>query len=416
MTSKITGLKSWKELFQPIQLLFDQLNDAIFVIDHKGMILYLNHSACQLTGYQRHEILGQNVKNLFLDHSETLEFLDTLLHTELPPSVTGSRGLRVDFISRNKQKIPIEISHFHFPQLKEHVSCVIARNISEQKVAETLRETSFALSSTLNPVDVFDHLLVELRKLIPYDGGNVMLVGDKTVHVTRTLGYNTYGETLSTLVNSLQFDLETTENIRYIVESHQVIILPDTSKVSYWSVNDASSNFRSWIGVPIIIDSKVDAILSLDKVEPDFFTEDHASIIMIFASQAASAIKNARMFEAETRRIQQLDGLQSTLKAINSQLELSTLLKEIVAKAIKLLNATTGELALFDPDEKKLKNLVSHSMIKSNSKKYRQIVDEIFVKVATTKKAIKIDRNSEKIILSKYNDQDLYPGMAVPLL
>lgn len=416
MTSKNTGKQSWKDLFQPIQLLFDQLNDAIFMLDHKGTILSLNHSACQLTGYQKKEIVGKTVNALFLNHSETLEFLDTMLHSDMSPTDTESKKLRVDFVSRNGQKIPIEVSHFHFPQLKEHISCVIARNISEQKVAETLRETSFALSSTLNPVDVFDHLLIEMRKLIPYDGGNVMVVGEKSVHITRTLGYDAYGETLSTLVNSLQFDPDTTENIRTIIDSHQPLILPDTSKVSYWNVNDASSNFRSWIGVPVIIDDKVDAVLSLDKVEPDFFTEDHASILMIFASQAASAIKNARMFEAEARRIQQLDGLQSTLKAINSQLELSILLKEIVAKAINLLNATTGELALYDPDQKELKRLVSQSLTKNSSGKFQQIVDEVFTKVASTKKAIKIDRNTENIILSKYKDQDLYPGMAVPLL
>ena len=421
MTSKNDALHSWEDLFQSIQLLLDQLNDAVFIIDHNGTILYLNQSACQLTGYQNKELInkeliGKNGRTLFLERSDIGDSTKLDALSETSPLESESKKLRVDFLTRNGQKIPIEVTYFNFSQFADRISCVIARNISEQRVAETLRETSFVLSSSLNPVDVFDQLLIELRKLIPYDGGNVMLVGDKTVHVTRTLGYDTYGETLSTLVNSLHFDLQTTDNIRSIVENHKPIILADTTKVSYWSPNDASNNFRSWIGVPIIIDDKVDAILSLDKVEPDFFNEDHASILTIFASQAASAIKNARMYEAETRRIQQMDGLQSTLKAINSQLELNILLKEIVSRAIKLLNATTGELALYDPEQKKLTKVVSQSLIKNTSEKFHKVVDEVFIKVASTKKSFKIDRYSDQLVLNEFKTNASHPGMAVPLL
>ena len=286
-------------------------------------------------------------------------------------------------------------------------------------ISKTLQETSSTLSSSLNEVEVFDHILDELHKLIPYDGGNIMLVAGRTVHISRTFGYDRFGETFSDSINALHFNIESTENIRRIVKDQKPLILADTHKISYWLQNEAYELFHSWIGVPIIIDGIVDAFISLDKIEPNFFTEEHASVLTIFSNQAASAIKNARLFEAESRRIQQLDGLQSTLSAINSKRDLNTLLHEIVSKAIYLLNASMGELALYDPEKDQLRFIVSQNIKKDNTGLVFDVKEGlgIFSKVAATKSPMKVDRfsdvNDRESIQKFLGSQS---GLAVPLL
>jgi len=53
------------------------------------------------------------------------------------------------------------------------------------------------------------------------------------------------------------------------------LIIHNTQQTPYWIHNDVSDLFRSWIGVPIVIDNKVNAIISLDKVEP----KDRKSVV-----------------------------------------------------------------------------------------------------------------------------------------
>jgi len=74
------------------------------------------------------------------------------------------------------------------------------------------------------------------------------------------------------------------------------------------------------------------------------------------------AIRNASLFSAEANRIRQLNGLRATLTAISAQLEMKTLLKEVLKRAVELLNAEFGELALFDQKEDLLRILVSENL------------------------------------------------------
>jgi diguanylate cyclase (GGDEF)-like protein/PAS domain S-box-containing protein len=397
-------------------LIFNQLNDAIFIVDQAGIILSVNQSACKLTGYEKTEIIGKPVGVFILGHPAPHSV--DLHPVDLFSSMAHSpHKVMTDFLTKNGQKIPIEITHVHLSIEHGNISYIIVKSYSDQKIAETLREISSTLSSSLNLEDVLDNLLVELRKIIPYDGGSVLIVNSKTIHVTRSLGYDRFGENFTDLVNSLSFNISTTENLNLVLKHRQPLIIEDTRQVSYWHRDEISSLFCSWIGVPILIDEKVEAIISLDKVEANFFTEEHAAILNIFSNQAASSIKNARLYEVETRRIQQLDGLQSTLVAINSQLELKTLLKEIVKRAIRLLNASTGELALYDADLDKLRILVSINAKKDFTRQLHDIGKGVMGTVAASKKPIKIDRFTEDSeIPSDLKFLGSHSGLTVPLL
>ncbi len=418
MSKNIIGSLSWT-VFQPqMQAMFDQLNDSVFIIDTKGLILILNQSACKLTGYGYSELIGKPIEAFVFGHPDIADFYLRQKHQPRNSSVPERTEIyQTEILTKNGQKITVVVTHLHFPLIVNKISCIIIRNISERVISDTLREINSKLSSSLNLTAVYDLLLEELHKLIPYDGGNIMLVDKNKVRITRTYGYDAFGEKLSEQVNTLQFEVESTENIKRVILDRKPLVLEDTSKVLYWVFNDVSVNFRSWIGVPIIIDDQVDAIICLDKVEPKFFTDDHTSILSIFANQAASAIKNAKLYEAETRRIQQLDGLQSTLTAINSQLDLNTLLKEIVTRAIKLLHASSGELSLYDPEIDKLRVHVSQNTKHDTTGQLSEIDSGVFGKVATTRKPGRIDfftDDAEAVASLKF--MGVHSAMAVPLL
>lgn len=409
--------RSTKDLTIHASQIFDQLNDAIFIVDHRGIIIELNHSACELIGYERSDIIGLPIGSLIIGHHSLVDGPPAFVHSSTQ-SPQKPKHYTTELVTKNLIRIPIEISHVHLTKDQGELTYVIIKNLSQEKTADILRETSSTLSSSLDQNEVFDRLLVELRKLIPYDGGNVMFITDKSAVVTRINGYEEIDPEFTTFIKSLHFEIETTPNLQTVIREHEPLIIPNISKYPNWKTTHVTHLLKSWVGVPIIIDNEVVALFSLDKSVEGFFTNEHVRILRIFANQAASAIKNARQFEAETLRIQQLDSLQSTLVAINSRLQLKPLLKEIVNKALQLLHAPIGELALYDPDRDIFSIVVSH--------KPKNVQVGLLAELETArsglrskyKKTIKIDRLSStsnapaRQLSGKVGSQLIVPLMA----
>lgn len=352
MQQNFIGSNNWMEFLPQIQIMFDQLNDAVYIIDREGKILVLNQSAAKLSGYDLSEMVGKPVEDFISGHpniSQTeIARIDPNQRVNDPSISKTFPKYLAEMVAKDGHRIAVEVTHVHFNDSVLNISCIIARNISNQILSETLREINSTLSSSLKQEEVFDLLLVELRKLIPYDGGNFMLVRDKTANVTRTLGYETFEAKLPGLVNSLKFDIESTENIKELITDQKPIILEDTRIVPYWQHNQASDFFRSWIGVPIIIDNKVTALISLDKVEPNFFTEEHAFILTLFANQAASAIKNAKFFSNATKSAERFMSLYSLSQIINTNIRSEDIYPSIYQVVSELMLTEFFCISLYD--------------------------------------------------------------------
>ena len=74
---------------------------------------------------------------------------------------------------------------------------------------------------------------------------------------------------------------------------------------------------RSLLVVPLVAKSTVIGTLSVDSVQERAFTEDHERLLTIVAAQAASSIENARLFEAERQRAEELERAYEELKELD---------------------------------------------------------------------------------------------------
>ena len=409
MLKSFKNFANWLEFLPQIQRLINNLNDAIFFINDGNSVIIANHNATKYTGYRITDIINKPI-SLFLP-----SFSD-FIKTQKSTQSIESNGIQTE-LNTKYGSIPCKVTILDCSELSSKMTLLIVRDLSAIKTAQTLQEISIKLSSSLNITEVFDLLLLEVQKLIPFDGANFMLVNDQAAYITRSKGYDVFGKDFEDQVNSLIFDVESFENIHYLVNEKKPLIIKDTHKMPGWQMVESSFHYHSWMGAPIIINGQVEAILALDKIDIDFYNEFYASIMTAFAEQAASAIRNARLFEAENRRIRQLDGLQATMAAINSNLELTALLKEIVARAINLLDANNGELALFDPELQKLKVIVSQNNKIDTTGQMINLGNGVLGIVAATKKPYKIDLfNENSDLLNSRKILGSNSGMAVPLM
>jgi PAS domain S-box-containing protein len=99
---------------------------------------------------------------------------------------------------------------------------------------------------------------------------------------------------------------------------------------------------KSFVGVPLLLGNKVlGAVAIQDYRILNKYDEHDLRLLTSFASQAAIAIENARLFEEAQRRAQETSALAEVGREISSSLELGTVLEKIASYAFDLLQATS---------------------------------------------------------------------------
>ena len=113
--------------------------------------------------------------------------------------------------------------------------------------------------------------------------------------------------------------------------------------------------FRAWAGAPLILEGKVDAILSLVKLEPGYYTQVHAARLSLFSGQASLALRNAQLFAETLEVLEHEQQLGEITRAISSELDLPVILQHVVRLAVELAEADAGSMAILDDETQTLR-------------------------------------------------------------
>jgi two-component system, NtrC family, sensor kinase len=113
--------------------------------------------------------------------------------------------------------------------------------------------------------------------------------------------------------------------------------------------------YRTALGVPLLREGATIGVFFLSRGQVNLFTEKQVELVTTFADQAVIAIENARLFDevqARTRELAQsvgeLRALGEVTQAVNSTVDLETVLTTIVAKATQLSSTEAGAIYDFD--------------------------------------------------------------------
>ena len=74
----------------------------------------------------------------------------------------------------------------------------------------------------------------------------------------------------------------------------------------------------SWLGIPLMAKSQLVGVIALEKEEAGYYAPDAIQAATTFASQAAVALENARLFEESVRRAVELDQRSQRLALLNT--------------------------------------------------------------------------------------------------
>lgn len=287
----------------------------------------------------------------------------------------------------------------------------------QRRMAETMRDISTAMTTSLDLSKVLDLLLDQLSRLIPYDGSTVLMVDGDDAVVARTRGYEISSKKQLSEYQRFRLPIESTANLSSFTTQKKPLIIPDTALEVTYIPSPVSADYHGWMGVPVIIDGKAVAFFNLDKVEPGFYKEEHIKLVETFAVHASLTIKNALLYGAEMMRIKELDGLRATLTDISAQLDVNILLQEIVKRAMKLLNAEVAELGIYEPMDGWIRILVSENFTPDTVGLTVKPGEGMIGRVMQSKQPLAItDYSLWDGRLKSHDIHHIYSGLAVPLL
>src|SRR5215475_8240403 len=112
---------------------------------------------------------------------------------------------------------------------------------------------------------------------------------------------------------------------------------------------------RTILAVPLLRENEAIGALVIRRAEVRPFTDKQIALLTTFAHQAVIAIENVRLFDAVqartrdlARSVEELRALGEVTQAVNSTLDLETVLSTIVAKAVQLSGTDAGAIYVFD--------------------------------------------------------------------
>jgi diguanylate cyclase (GGDEF)-like protein/PAS domain S-box-containing protein len=319
--------------------------NGIVITDRQGRILWTNPAFTRMTGYTADEAIGRK-PSLLKSGQHDEQFYRTLWQTVLAGQVWQG-----ETINRRKdgslyvEEQTIAPVRDESGQITDFVA--IKQDVTPRKQAEAvvrqqadqlaaLNHAMQALSATLDQGQVLARLLEELRAVVPFESASVWLLDNDRLEIAASQGLLNPGD-----AGRRTIDLAGAAGAYgRVVRTRAPVILetePDSNAAS-----PETGGIRAWLGVPLLMGDRLIGTLALDRLTPGAFQPAHAQLALAFASQAAIAIENARLYTAAQQEVAERGRAETGLREANKRLQVQ--LAEIVALQVQL-----QEQAIRDP-------------------------------------------------------------------
>lgn len=349
--------------------LLENVSDAIISVDENFVVRSWNKAAETMYGWTEGEAIGHYALEMTgANVSATLA--DEIMEQAL--NIGYWRG-ETDDKRRDGSKLNVMASVSSLKDANGHVQgmVLVNRDVTERKqveaaeheqrlLAEALRDTSAAISSTLKLSEILDLILVYIERVLPYDSASIMLLEDGVARVVHGHGFTERGMDMQEIM-ALRFSLDVHRNLRDMFLSRNPVMISDTATFPNWRKENATNWIRSYIGAPIRIEGKVIGFINLDSSVPATFDQIHAQKLQAFADQAGIAIHNANLFEAISRHAADLENRVAvrTAELVNERAQLQVILDAMTEgvfgvlfgeKPVRYANRSFQQLTGYDSD------------------------------------------------------------------
>ena len=166
----------------------------------------------------------------------------------------------------------------------------------DRQIAVALADLTQIINATLEPNQVLNISLEQLSHLIPFDTAAILFKEDTNLRVA---AYRALANPQDLVHHT--FSLNENRLFRRVMQSLEGQVVADVVQIEGWQGSfgqgEATDSTHAWLGVPLVVQGKSIGIITLNKAEPNFYTDRAREVVTKFAAQIAAAVQNARLFD-----------------------------------------------------------------------------------------------------------------------
>jgi PAS domain S-box-containing protein len=221
-----------------------------------------------------------------------------------------------------------------------------------------LNEIGRAVTSSLDLKEVLALLLDRARQALDAEACSVALLDDNGDLVF----HHAEGEGAEAVIGLC---LKSGQGIAgRVAQSGQSALVPDAhADPCFYGEVAPGFTTRDMVCVPLVVRDEVIGVIELLNKRQGTFGEDDVRVLESVATQAATAIENARLYEEAKGHADKLAALYEIGKDIASTLELDALLQRVTERSARLTGADKSLILLVDTEAEKLTKAVGFGLI-----------------------------------------------------
>ncbi len=223
---------------------------------------------------------------------------------------------------------------------------------------QALNNVAATITSSLQSRELIGSLLDQLEPVLPYDTATLWLREKDNITVSAARGFpDTEPRTgiTASVTDSALF--------RQMIRTGQPILVGDVRDDSRFPALEAPR--LSWLGIPLMAKGEVIGLIALEKWQANFYNNESMQVATTFASQAAVALENARLFEDSVNRAAELDQRSQRLallnrfsSALSGLLDSEQIIELAAQETLNALNALRVSLVGFERGKFVLKSVL----------------------------------------------------------
>jgi PAS domain S-box-containing protein len=314
-TSWIAKQREMRQSQENLDLAFTGTGAGMWDWDIKANAIEINNRWADMIGYRKDELQPLTIEDWErLSHPADLEtsnklilkhFAGDLYHYQAEIRMKHKQGHWVwilnqgRVVDRDRDRSPLRMvgttqDITERVKIREEI-----RDYADQ--LEALHAVTQSLSSTLSLTDLLDLILEKLEETLSFDSASIFLYENGQLRVETVLNHPN-----PELVVGKSFP---TSNLLFqeIYQKKKPIIIDNAMRDSRFQGWGKMHHVKGWLGVPLVIQDNFIGYITLDSKTPSAFGSPEAKLANLFASQAAQAIQNARLYEQVTEYAETLE-------------------------------------------------------------------------------------------------------------
>ena len=327
------------------QAVLNGMPAAMLVFDAEARIADLNPAARRLFELGDRDVVGQPAHQVLWPEEMVARFTGV-----------SQADTEIEFGQGDERRIlRVSISPLAGEEVTAPPRLILISDITEQTKARealartnrrllVLQESTAALTALLQPATLFDRVMEQLERLLPYQRAILGLYDGATDTLTYVASRGFDPEELAQAERTaLQ------RHPGWVIKHKEPLLVADAevdARVNYLG----PSRNRSMIVVPVLYQEQCLGILGLGSPEPSAYVPADQDLLLAFANQVAVALENARLYGEAHRWANRLRVLYQVATAAATAASLDETLQRTVQAVQQTMHAEDVALLLLDPE------------------------------------------------------------------